>query len=268
MASRLPRDIVTEEFLSLVNAPGDPGPFPISQTDPMGAVDNPPAYFAAGKSALRLVDGALTLLGRDRESIRSILDFPSGHGRVLRFFRQAFPWAHLTASDIDEEGVRFCNETFDAVPHVSSKNIEGIEFARKFDLIWVGSLLTHVNHQDWYRFVNLWTRSLAPGGILLFTYASTFVRYLAATDEFGLEESMLRRAVHDYDETGFGFAPYQPGGKYGQTFATEQWVNGVLARFPELRQVVHFERGWNTRQNVVAVTLDELAGSLRNGFAK
>lgn len=256
-----PRQIVSQEIGELQKIAIVPTSTAISRAETMPFDDkNPEMYFFHGKSAMRLILGTLALLGRDRAEIDSILDFACGHGRVTRFFNSCFPQATLVVSDIDQAGVQFCAETFQAEPHISSANVESIDFGRKFDLIWVGSLMTHVDIPDWYRLLDLWQRSLNPNGILIFTYASAYVRYLAKGGEFAnLNKAHLARALQSYDESGFGYMPYRPGANFGQTFASEQWVANFMTRFPELRTVVHFERGWGARQNVLAVTLDQVA---------
>lgn len=262
-----PREFVSSEIAALQNIQIEPSSRLISPGETM-AFDaaHPELYFFHGKSAMRLVLGTLSLLGRDPTTIGSILDFACGHGRVTRYFRSCFPGASIVASDIDSAGVNFCAATFQAEPHVSvSDEIEAIGFGRQFDLIWVGSLLTHVDIPDWHRFVNLWLRSLKPGGILVFTYASSYVRYLARGGEFAnLDQPALARALRAFDDSGFGYLPYAPGGNFGQTFVTEQWVSNFLGQYPALRSVLHFERGWGARQNVVAVTRDKIAEILAN----
>ncbi|MFM9865667.1 MAG: class I SAM-dependent methyltransferase [Micropepsaceae bacterium] len=263
-----PRNLVSSEIVTLQNIQIEPSSRLISSGETM-AFDaaHPELYFFHGKSAMRVVFGTLALLGRDRSSVSSILDFACGHGRVTRYFRSSFPAASIVVSDVDGAGVTFCATTFEAEPHISaSVEIEAINFHRQFDLIWVGSLLTHVDVEDWHRFMRLWRRSLNPGGILIFTYASSYVRYLAQGGEFAnLDQSALTRAVSSFDDTGFGYLPYTPNGTFGQTFATEQWVSNFLGQYPALRSVLHFERGWGARQNVVAVTLDEVAEIIGDG---
>ena len=263
-----PRDLVSSEIGSLQKIQVEPSSRAISAGETMTFDPaHPEMYFFHGKSALRLVFGALSLLGRERASVGHILDFACGHGRVTRYFRSGFPHASIMVSDVDEAGVRFCAETFTAEPHFStSGKIEAIDFGKKFDLIWVGSLLTHVDIADWYRFVDLWQRSLNPGGVLIFTYASTYVRYLARGGEFGnLDQALLARATQAFDESGFGYMPYAPGGGFGQTFVSERWVANFMSRYPALRGVLHFERGWGARQNVVAVTLDRVGELIAEG---
>jgi SAM-dependent methyltransferase len=263
-----PRDLVSREIGALITIPIEPASHAISAGETMTFDPaRPEMYFFHGKSAMRLVLSVLSLLGRDSASVGSILDFACGHGRVTRYFRSCFPQAAIMASDVDQAGVKFCADTFGAEPHISTGgSIEAIDFGKKFDLIWVGSLLTHVDIPEWYRFVDLWQRSLKPGGVLIFTYASTYVRYLARAGEFGnLDQTALARATQAFDESGFGYMPYKPGGSFGQTLASEQWVANFMSRYPALRSVLHFERGWGARQNVMAVTLDRVGALIAEG---
>ena len=94
---------------------------------------------------------------------------PCGHGRVLRTLRAAYPQAEIVACDIDTDGVDFCAKTFDAIPVYSKENPEEIDLRRKFDLIWVGSLFTHIRDERWPEFLSFFSRVLAPGCVLIFT---------------------------------------------------------------------------------------------------
>jgi hypothetical protein len=55
----------------------------------------------------------------------------------------ASPDAAITACDLDHEAVEFCARTFSARPAFSRELPEQIALPERFDLIWVGSLLTH-----------------------------------------------------------------------------------------------------------------------------
>src|SRR5581483_10052394 len=70
----------------------------ISPRDEMYAGDAD-HYFGVGRSALRCVRLAMLAAGKQR--VCRILDLPSGHGRVLRYLKAAFPEARLTACDLD-----------------------------------------------------------------------------------------------------------------------------------------------------------------------
>ena len=79
-----------------------------------------------------------------------ILDFPCGHGRVLRYLRAEFPQAEITACDLLRDGVDFCAANFGAIPVYSDPDPSRIGLPRDaFDLIWVGSLFTHFDAARW-----------------------------------------------------------------------------------------------------------------------
>ena len=76
-------------------------------------------YYRFGLGALSFI--RLALAAADQDAPRKILDLPSGHGRVLRMLRAAFPDASITACDIDRDAVDFCQHTFGAIPCYSTR---------------------------------------------------------------------------------------------------------------------------------------------------
>ena len=57
-------------------------------------------YLSVGLSASRCIQKALLSTQVDR-AVGTILDFPCGHGRVLRFLRAMFPHSNICAGEID-----------------------------------------------------------------------------------------------------------------------------------------------------------------------
>ena len=58
-------------------------------------------YYRVGLSAIRCIEEAVRAAGL--KEVRSILDLPSGSGRVMRFLTLRFPDAKLTACDIQRD---------------------------------------------------------------------------------------------------------------------------------------------------------------------
>ena len=114
----------------------------ISKKDDMYA-GNAAHYFKVGLSAIQCIDDSIGNVENPR--INNILDMPCGYGRVLRFLCQRFPNANLTGMDIVENGVDFCVDTFGIKGIYSKKKLDLLTLGSKFDLIWCGSLLTHLN---------------------------------------------------------------------------------------------------------------------------
>ncbi|HET6573563.1 MAG TPA: class I SAM-dependent methyltransferase, partial [Fimbriiglobus sp.] len=128
--------------------------------------EGPDHYFGVGRSALRAVTAALLAAGAPAP--RRILDLPCGYGRVLRALRAAFPDAAVTACDLNRGGVDFC-ATLGAAPADSADPIDRAGITGPFDLIWCGSLLTHLDRPGWDEFLTFFHRVLAPGGVCVVT---------------------------------------------------------------------------------------------------
>ena len=207
-------------------------------------------YFKVGLSAIRCIDEALA--GRISTEVPRILDFPCGSGRVLRFLRQRFPDAEITACELEPGPVEFCVRTFGALPAYSSLNLDEVVLAQSFDLIWCGSLATHLNERGILSLLSLFQRQLRTGGLLIFTTHGDFVpgRILRRDFDYGLTAEQINRIGASYPETGYGFEDY-PGEKdYGVSLTSPDWIRSRVAEVGGLREVYFKERGWDDHQDV------------------
>ena len=140
----------------------------------------------------------------------SALDLPSGHGRVLRWIKAEFPDARLGAGDIDHDGVDFCAATFGATPVYGREDPADVEIDAPYELIWCGSLFTHLPPERWEGFLDLFERALAPGGLLVFTTHGRRIAERMRDPETGrrvLKEPDRPRAalLSDYEREGMGY---------------------------------------------------------------
>src|SRR5207237_3128793 len=124
-------------------------------------------YFHVGLDAIHRIEEALA--AASIETVNNILDFPCGYGRVLRFLVQRFPDARVTACELLPDAVRFCAETFNAIPAQSAYELDTLTLGARYDLIWCGSLATHLDARRTRELLRFFARHLAPGGLLLFT---------------------------------------------------------------------------------------------------
>jgi SAM-dependent methyltransferase len=214
-------------------------------------------YFSVGLSALRCVESALTESGAAPP--RQMLDMPCGHGRVLRFLARRFPDATAVACDLDSDAVAFCAERFGALPMRSSADLADVNLPGPFDLIWCGSLVTHLDAGANAGLLGLFRRSLAPGGLaVVTTHGELVAERLRTGQTYQLEPSAARGAVSDYDAIGFGYAdyPWSPG--YGVSVSSREWIARAAAEAG--LHVAHFaEHAWDDHQDVVAFTPAEQA---------
>jgi SAM-dependent methyltransferase len=212
----------------------------IASDDPMFAYD-PDAYFAAGRKAVRSI--RLAMFASSLTSVGRVLDFGSGGGRVLRALKAAFPTAELTACNLHQHELDFCAATFGAETVKSHHEPEQIRLHGPFDLIWSGSVLTHIDGERWPRFLKLFESLLAPGGVAVFTmYGRSAVELLrAGQHQLHLTPEQADQLMSDFDEHGFG---YQPTPWDGTAVASRAWVCGQLETTPALELVLYTEHAW------------------------
>ena len=211
-------------------------------------------YFSVAQSALCCINLAILQSGRSSSQIRKVLDLPCGHGRVLRILRAAFPGAQVTACDILEDGVDFCAWKFGAIPVYSREDPKEIPLEGSFDLIWVGSLFTHLNSERWAEFLSFFRDHLNTNGILIFSVHGRQSIHIIKKEiqTYGLERSVLKKLVRDAEKTGFGFENYPDATSYGISISLPSWVCSLLTRFVSLRLLSYSESAWDNHHDVVS----------------
>lgn len=214
----------------------------IADDDELHAAD-PSNYELWGREGLRAVRLALHMAGEP--SVSSVLDIPCGHGRVMRHLRTAFPDARLTACDTNRSAVDFCTRVFDAVPFPLSMPVEDVRLTHEYDLIWAGTLITHLPARRWSRFVEELTSHLTIGGVLAFTAQGRAYAEGLRTGavDAGLGDPAIEHVLGDLEVFGFGFQPYRDAADYGVGVASPTWVLGRLERLEGIRVVCLSEGG-------------------------
>lgn len=216
-------------------------------------------YFNVGKSALRNIECALLSTQKPASSISCILDLPCGHGRVLRYLRAAFPLAEITACDLLRDGVDFCASTFDAVPVYSIEDPLSIPLKHdSFDLIWVGSLFTHLDSKRWSEFLKTFRSCLKPGGVVVFSTHGRQACHLlsSGTTNYGLTPDQLKTVLTDFINNGFGYSDYTGFVNYGISLTELAWVCVKCTRISGLRIVYVHEKAWDNHHDVLACVHD------------
>lgn len=220
-------------------------------------------YMPVGASGARAVYAACVTSWAGK--ISNVLDLPCGHGRVLRHLVNLFPEASFDAADLDREGVDFCAQRFGARPIYSQEDLAGIDFGKKYDLIWVGSLFTHVSRERMYAWLAHLSKFLTDGGIVVATFHG---RYSALKGlEFGyIEKSRWEKIVTDYETTGYGYADYPPKaghtymeGAYGVSLSRPATILADVEKIPDVRVFNYVERGWAGHQDVLVLGKPDIA---------
>jgi SAM-dependent methyltransferase len=235
-------------------------------------------YFGVGEDVIRLVKLAMLASRKRASTIQNILDLPCGHGRVTRSLRAAFPEARVTACDLLTDGVDYCAKTFNATGVYSQIHPTTEMFANNgpYDLIFVGSLFTHLDTNRWPEFLTLFDDILAPDGILIFTVHGPFVAYRFQNGEsYGyLDQHVPSHISHDletatsssadrfankaaayiinqYRKNDFGYL--DDGTGYGISVSRPSWTMKQIENYPDLQLLSYLERGWDNHQDVCTV---------------
>lgn len=211
-----------------------------------------PWYFAIGESALMAILQAL-VAGR-LNAVTDILDLPCGHGRVARHLRAAFPEARFTFGDINPAAVEFCARHLDGTGIRSAPDLTSLRFDHAFDLIWVGSLLPHVDLERVRAWLAFLAGLLREDGVLVATFHGAW------SIEFHklfpmIAEDRWARIVRGYHETGFGYEPYQDAMAYpyGINLSKPAVIVEAAGAIEGARLLSYHERGWDNHQDVLAL---------------
>jgi SAM-dependent methyltransferase len=213
-------------------------------------------YFWVGASAMEVITAAVH--ASRLTDVMTILDLPCGHGRVLRHLAAMFPEARIDACDLDEDGVRFCAETFGANPIVSQEDLTAVKFPRKYDLIWIGSLFTHTSQEITEKWLRFLAGQLTDSGIIVATFHGRFAPKLHYHTPY-IDDAKWALIMDGYVRNGYGYADYDRSqshdfikGSYGLSVAKPSSLVEMVSRIPGIRVHLYKERGWADNHDVIA----------------
>lgn len=206
-----------------------------------------PHYFTVGRSGLDAI--CLGLLASWKQEIRRILDLPCGHGRVARHLRAAFPNAQLFFSDLNKEGADYCAGKFSGEAIYSKPELTNVSLPRSLDLIWIGSLFTHLDQERTARWLGYLAEHLSEHGILV----ATFHGYFTAKYRVPGGGANQLEAKRQMCNQGFGYSRYAGGsGDYGFSLSKPSCVVDI-ANIPGTRILSYTERGWSNNHDVLVL---------------
>jgi SAM-dependent methyltransferase len=239
------------------------------------APDDVRRYVDGGLGAVDYVTAALAQAGTTPAGVVSCLDLPSGYGRVTRHLVRHIAPERITAGDADRQAVRFCVRQFGVRGFECDRDPTRMIFPDRYDLIFVGSLLTHLPEGACLGLLDAVSGALLPGGILVFTtQGESCLRHLAwYGPEFASAEATYRREIR---ERGMCFVPYRrkrlpslqsPTDRaYGITLHARTYVETALARRGLALLAVHERAGRPTRMSGRTAWADRWVASARRAW--
>jgi SAM-dependent methyltransferase len=214
-------------------------------------------YLRAGSSAVDILERGLRSCGRSFDDVSSCLDFGCGYGRVLRHLCRRLAPQRITACDVDVEAVRFCGAEFGVRTIASNAAIRKVRLGA-YDLIWVGSVFTHLNAGAVEECMLNLGGSLRPRGVLMLTTHGEFSVSNLGHLYGGVYREQAAAILGEYRSLGISFRPYeQPTrreavGQYGMTWMSRRYVEDRVSELFEGRVVVRSfaEQEWEGHHDV------------------
>ena len=225
----------------------------IAPRDGMLAAEDPEQYFTLGRRALELIHFSSVLC--DKPHYPAILDLPCGHGRVLRWLRAHYHYAKITACDLDRAGVDFCAQQFGATPVYSQPDLKQLPFTAQFDLIWVGSLVTHLRQDRWLATLDCLVNWTNECGVIVLTTQGRTVASLLARGRKNIAENIDKPALlAEFARSGFAYQRYFESNAeedYGLALTSPEWLARVLQRYPNLILRAYLEEAWGLQDVII-----------------
>ncbi|MCX7016265.1 MAG: class I SAM-dependent methyltransferase [Candidatus Sumerlaeota bacterium] len=222
-------------------------------------------YQAVGSEACALVEQALRRTGRALGDVRSLLDFGCGYGRVLRMLAQRMDPAKIAAFEVDPRAPAFCAAEFgvQALGINKAWDWAAVPFGQ-YDVIWAGSIFTHLNEADFRSTLALLSGRLNPGGLLVFTTHGQEALRRTPTAGGARLAALVPRIWTELDQRGFCFLPYEPdelehilpfpypaGRQFGATWVNESYVRAAAheASMGRLEFLAFQPQAWDNLQD-------------------
>lgn len=214
-------------------------------------------YDQVGADATRIIVQAL--INADRDIPGRILDFPSGSGRVTRHLRAMFPNATIGACDLYQDHIDFCATHFNAQPLLSTENLDDLDVGQ-WDVIFCGSLLTHLPVHLFDAAIRFMRRSLSDTGIAIVTIEGRHSIHIQANKWKFIDDRRFAVAQEGFHRDGFGFVSYDENfmansfanqAEYGVALTSAAWLMDRIVKLDDVCILGFTERAWDDHQDVV-----------------
>lgn len=175
-----------------------------------------------------------------------VLDFACGFGRLLRFLVCCDRDLGLHASEIQDDALAFVATEF-GVPTIASRlQPEAFDPGRRFDVIWVASLFSHLPEALFRRWLERLHALLTPRGVLCF---SVHDEALVPPNEAMPPAGLLFKAHSENADLD--------ADAYGTTYVTEAFVREAIVRAAGGTRPVHrIRKGLAHEQDLYVVAAD------------
>ncbi len=129
---------------------------------------NPQAFLEEGKAGVEIIKSILAENNLDLLSMKNILDFGAGCGRVFRWWQEYSSAINFWACDVNADVIAWCRENL-AFGSFTVNNLlpPTVYTDAQFDLIYLFSVFTHLASETQVKWLDEFARISRPGGVLM-----------------------------------------------------------------------------------------------------
>ena len=176
---------------------------------------------------------------------------------MTRWLRARFPSAAIDCCDLRPADLDFCRERFGAETWVSGIDIAAMTAPHRYDLIWVGSVLTHLPERNCRALLETllgWTR---PGGLVVVSLLGRAAKTIQDRSSPYIHPEGWQAMQGEFAAGEFAYADYVGETGYGLSLAKPSWSARLLEGMAGVRLVLFAERAWDHSHDLLAVQRDD-----------
>ncbi len=199
-------------------------------------------YLRDGIESFNFIEKALEDNNKNFSKVKSFLDFAAGFGKLERLLVTRIEANKIWASDIKESANKFVKNTFSVNSFNSSFDPKKLNIEKKFEIIFVGSLFSHLNEELFIEWLVALYKLIENNGILILSVHdmslidisdSNFVFYESS------EDLVLDKAEDSIED----------GEKYGTSYLTEE-------KFQDLLKIAKIDNNYDRYEKALWGTQD------------
>jgi SAM-dependent methyltransferase len=140
--------------------------------------------------------------------------------------------------------------------------VAALNSTNTYDLIWAGSVLTHLPEAVSKDLIHRLFSWLRPTGVLVMSFHGRFAAMRGPQfGSYGLEIEWSALLI-ELATKGFAYADYPNQKGYGISLSTLGWITSQVQRLEEARLVLLAERAWDDHQDVFGFQLRSISEAL------
>jgi SAM-dependent methyltransferase len=176
-------------------------------------------YITSGAHMVKILKDIVEQTGRNFSSINAFLDFASGYGRLTRYMIELIKPGQIWISDIKQGAVDFQIQQFGVNGVLSSEDPRQFKLNGQFDLIFVGSLFSHLPDETFGKWLQRIYEMLSANGLLIFTVHDESLNKNVQATKQDIVYIPVSEELNLLSKDG-----RLPGVQYGTAFVSEGYV--------------------------------------------